>query len=152
MFRSFVCTLLFGTTALSAQAPALVGTWRLTYPAGARVENGVHTPIISEGTLTVSLQGDSLVGSLLTDPIPDVPARPAVRMAAARPAGDEVVFTARSEATLTMNGEERTATVVSTWRLVARGDSVSGTVERRLEGMEMGGAGPQPVTGTRARG
>lgn len=151
MIRSLVCALLLGSTTLSAQQPALVGTWRLTYPAGMRIENGVPTPIISDGTLTVTAQGDSLIGSLVTDPIPDVPARPPARLAAPKPASDEAVFTARSEATLNMNGEERTATVVSTWRLAARGDSVSGTVERRIEGMEMGGGGPRPVTGTRAR-
>lgn len=151
MLRSVVCALLLGTTVLRAQEPALVGTWRLTYPAGARVENGVHTPIIAEGTLTVTAQGDSLIGRLVTDPIPDVPARPPARLAAPMPAGEEGVFTARSTATLNMNGEEQTATVVSTWKLAARGDSVSGTVERRIEGMEMGGGGPQPVTGKRAR-
>ena len=79
-----------------------------------------------------------------------MPARPAARLAAPTSAGDEAVFTGRSEATLNMNGEEQKATVVSTWKLVARGNGVTGTVERRIEGMEMGGGGPQPVTGTRA--
>ena len=151
MFRTLACALVLGTATLNAQQPALTGSWRLTYPAGMRIDNGVPTPIIAGGTLTVTERGDSLIGSLLTDPIPDVPARPPAHLAAPKSSGDEAVFIARSEATLNMNGEEQTATVVSTWRLVARGDSVSGTVERRIEGMEMGAGGPQAVTGTRAR-
>ncbi len=48
-----------------------------------------------------------------------------------------------------MNGVEREAISISTWVLTATGDSVSGTVQRRLEGMAMGPQPPGSLTGTR---
>lgn len=39
MLRTIVLSALFGTV-LQAQQPPLVGTWRITYTAGLRMENG----------------------------------------------------------------------------------------------------------------
>jgi hypothetical protein len=113
--------------------------------------NGEATPITASGVLTVVVQGDSLIAELAANASPEMPARPPTRLAARAASGDEVVFASRSEATINMNGEEQKATVVSTWRITVRTDSLVGTVERQVEGHEMGNSGPQPMSGVRAK-
>jgi hypothetical protein len=115
-----------------------------------RIEDGSATPLIATGLLTIEVKDDSLIGNLVTNPSPDVPARPPARLAARVTVG-EAVFVSQTEARLNMNGEERKATAVSTWTLRAAGDSIGGTVERKLEGIEMGNQGPQPVSGVRQK-
>jgi hypothetical protein len=148
MLRTLCCLIVLNTTALAAQQSPFAGTWRLTYPVGATIENGVATPILGSGTLVVAAVADSLIGELNMDPNPELPPRPAQRMAATATA-PEVTFVSHTEAVLNMNGEEQTATVISTWKLAVKGDSLSGTVERVLEGFEMANQPPQPVTGVR---
>lgn len=149
MLRTIVLSALFGT-ALQAQQPPLVGTWRITYTAGVRMENGMSTPIMGSGTLTIALQGDSLVGELVTDSSAGLPSRPPARLAATVSAG-EATFTSRSKATVNINGNRQEATAVSTWTLRASGDSLSGSVRRTLEGFDAPPQGPSPVTGTRQK-
>jgi hypothetical protein len=115
-----------------------------------RIDDGHATPLIATGLLTVEIKEDSLIASLVTNPSPDIPARPPARLVAGLTTGD-AVFVSRTEARLNINGEERKATAVSTWMLRATGDSLGGTVERRLEGFEMGNQGPQPVSGIRQK-
>lgn len=141
---------LYGT-ALSAQQTPLVGAWRITYPGELRMRNGVADPVMVNGTLTFQTQGDSLVAELVTDPSPDLPPRPTLRLAARSNAGDPV-FVTRSKATLRMNGSEREATVVNTWTFGVKGDSLAGSVDRKLEGVDAPGAGPLPITGSRRKG
>ena len=148
MLRTLCCLIVLNTTALAAQQSPFAGTWRLTYPVGATVENGVNTPIMGTGVLKISTTGDSLVGELNMDANDQVPPRPMQRLIASA-AGPDATFIAHTEAKLNMNGEERTATVISTWKLAVKGDSLSGTVERVLEGFEMANQPPQPVTGVR---
>ena len=114
------------------------------------MENGSDTPIMATGSLTIEARDDSLTGTLVTDGSPDMPARPPARLAARTPAGD-ATFTSRTRATVNINGDQRDVTAVSTWILRVRGDTLAGTVERRLEGDEVGPQGPSPVTGTRRR-
>lgn len=153
MTRALLCLLALNTTALAAQVPSFVGGWKISYPVGATVENGEVTVLMGTGTLTIVAQGDSLIGTLAMDPAPDRPARPAVRLAAPASTG-EATFVSHSEATLNMNGEESKKTVVSTWKLTVRGDSLAGTVARTIEGFDMAGGDqpPQPVTGSRKKG
>jgi len=152
MTRALLCFLAFNTTGLAAQGPSFVGGWQLSYPVGATVENGEVTVLMGTGTLTIVAEGDSLIGTLAMDPAPDQPPRPAVRMAALTSTG-EATFVSHSEATLNMNGEESKAKVVSTWKLTVRGDSITGTVARTIEGFDMAGSDqpPQPVTGSRMK-
>lgn len=145
---AFVCALC--GLAPQPQQPALVGVWRISYQAGMRLENGAATPLMATGTLTVAVKGDSLIGTLVTDPAQGFPRRPPTRLAAAAGAG-AVVFVSRSRATLNINGERTAATALSTWRLRARGDTLSGTVARRLEGVDVPPQEPGPVTGRRGR-
>ena len=146
-------TLFAAPLALAAQSNALVGSWSVSYAAGMRNENGVATPITGTGTLDVVQQGDSLVATLTPNPIEGQPTRPPMRMATRTPTGD-VTFVTRGSATLNLNGESRQATSVSTYVLRANGDTLEGTIERRLEGVDDLPLAPQPaqpVTGTRKK-
>ena len=136
-------------TTVRAQAAPLVGKWELELTVGMRVEDGVPQSVRGKGRLEVVEQGDSLVATLAVEPVEGMPPRPPSRFAAKKGTGPEYAFTARSEATLNTNGEERKAVVISTWRLVVAGDALSGSVAREIEGMSMGAMPAQPVTGTR---
>jgi len=151
MTRALVIALLLTAPALSAQQQPLVGTWQLSFVVGARNENGITTPIKGSGVLTVEAQGDSLIGTLATDPVPGMPPRPSSRMAAKSGPG-EVVFVSHTKATISRNGDAQETTAISTWRLSAMNDTLSGSVERSIEGMEAANRGPEPVTGTRKKG
>ena len=139
----------FGYDTVLAQSNPLVGSWKVTFVAGTRIENGTPTNIKGSGKLLVQRQGDSLIARLVSDPI-DGAARPELRLAGPNAAG-QVVFTSKGKAQVNMNGDVKEVTSISTWTLTARGDSLEGTVERRLEGMDAPGRGPQPVSGTRIK-
>ena len=133
----------------AAQANPIVGTWKISFVAGTRVENGTPTTINGTGKLIVELRRDSLVARLI--PIASMRCAPESRMAA--PTGaDKVSFIQRGMARVNLNGEEKEVTSISTWTLAAKGDALEGTVERRLEGMDTPSRGPQPVTGKRLKG
>jgi hypothetical protein len=151
MTRTILACLVLSTSALSAQQQPLAGVWDVSYPAGMRMINGEATPIMASGVLTVVVHGDSLIAQLAANASPEMPARPPTRLAARAAGAGEVVFASRSEATINMHGEEQKATVLSTGRVAVQSDSLVGTVERRIEGHEMGNSGPQPVTGVRAK-
>jgi hypothetical protein len=150
MARLILLLLVACASSLAAQQ-RLVGVWEVSYMAGMRVENGVETSIPGSGVLTITAQGDSLVGELVSNPLPDRPARPPLRLAALA-GGKQATFVSRSKATVRRNGAESDVTVISTWTLAAQGDSLRGTVERNLEGFEQGSHGAQPVTGHRRKG
>jgi hypothetical protein len=153
MTRALLCLIALTATgsALAAQAPSFAGTWQLSYPRGTVVENGEATVLWGTGVLSIATQGDSLIGTLTADPAPDVPVRAPTRLAGKVSTG-ETTFISYSEATISMNGDTKTATVVGTWNLTVKGDSLVGTVERKLQGYDMGdGPSAQPVTGTRKK-
>lgn len=135
--------------AMHAQSHPLAGKWTIEYAGGMRIENDTPTPIMAKALLTITVAGDSLVATLLMEPNPNLPPRPEARFAALKTAGSEVVFMQRSEARLNMNGEEQVATAVSTWTLKADGETMSGTIGRRIEGMDLPMPPAQPVTGRR---
>jgi hypothetical protein len=135
---------------LAAQSHPLAGTWDVTIPAGARVENGVTTPIVAKGTLVFGVERDSLVGTLKVEPPEGFPARPPTRLAA-KLGATPVVFVVTSQATINANGVESVRSVQSTYTIAASGDTVQGTVERYIEGEEMPMAGPQPFSGKRVK-
>lgn len=135
---------------LTAQSPALVGVWSVTFAAGMRNEGGVETPIMQSGSLKITSEGDSLVAVMTMQPPPGMPARPSSRMAASASA-TPAVFVLKSQARLNMNGEELTRTAISTFSLKASGDSLSGTLTRVIEGIDFPSS-PMPVTGTRSKG
>lgn len=141
--------LLLVATPLAAQQNALVGTWKVTYVAGVRMENGEATPINANGVLTVEAKGDSLIGVLVGEPVAGRPARPPLRLAG-RSGAAPVRFLSEGKATLSQNGADREATVHTTWTLSVAGDSLSGTLERVIEGVDMPSTGPQTIRGSRS--
>ncbi len=150
MTRPIVLLLALAGSTLQGQHQPLVGVWRISFPAGMRVENGVPTPIIGSGTLTIEAKGDSLIGDLVADSLPGRPARPPAHLAAAAGSG-QIVFNSRTKAMVNINGDLREVTALSDWTLQAKGDSLSGTLRRRLEGFDDGNPEPGPVTGTRRK-
>ena len=104
IIRTVLSLALVCTTTLAAQQSSFVGVWTVSYPGGAMMENGVMTPIMATGTLSIAVQADSLVGSLVMDPNPELGPRPEVRMTAVAGAG-AATFVSRSEATLSTNGD-----------------------------------------------
>jgi hypothetical protein len=150
MNRSILLCLCLMSSTLHAQQHSLIGVWQVRYAAAVRNMDGVVTPIMATGTLKVEGVRDSLVGTLVADSGANMPSRPPLRLAALSKPG-EVVFLSQSKATLNMNGESQEATVISTWTLGAKGDSLSGTVVRSLVGIEAGPQEPQPVTGHRRK-
>ena len=151
MTRALLALLAIGGSALQAQDSPFAGTWQLSYPIGMQVDNGVATPILGTGVLTVEMTGDSLIATLVTDPVPDMPARPPARLAAKAGSGT-VTFVSHASGKASMNGEERDINVVSTWVLTVTGDAIAGTVQRQIEGFAGMGQEPQPVTGKRQKG
>jgi hypothetical protein len=148
MTRLATLLLFAAASTLSAQHSPFAGAWQVSYVAGMRMQNGMASPVNATAVLTIEIQGDSLIGNLVTDPAPDRPARPPVRLAA-RGDASPIVFVSQGRATVQANGEQREVTVVSTWKLAVAGDSLTGTVERRLEGVNVPDQGAQPVSGKR---
>lgn len=151
MIRACMLFLAFGAGVAHAQQSALVGSWHLAYAAGARIENDVATPIMATGTLTIELHGDSLIGQLVADAAPGAPRKPPSRLGASA-LGSESTFMSKGEATVQTSHGKTRATITSTWKLRVKGDSLIGTVERVVEGLEGTNAGPQPVAGKRLPG
>lgn len=135
-------------SSLQAQQ-ALAGTWDITYQAGMRIENGVENPIIANATLNVEVRADSTIGTLTIIPGPEMPSRPPTRMAAAN--SQPTVFVVEGKATINHNGVERELKSTSTWTLSATGDTLTGTLERNIEGLDQGAPPPVPVKGTRKK-
>ncbi len=133
---------------LAAQASPLAGEWSVTLATGMRNENGIETPIMQTGALSITAQGDSLVAIMKMQPPEGAPARPPSRMAAK--VGMPAVFVLTSQATLNVNGERMVRTSVSTFTLTATGDVLTGTLSRTIEGIDFPST-PQPVTGSRVK-
>lgn len=137
---------------LPAQAHPLVGTWDLTYAAGMQVTNGVATPVEATAAFTVTAVGDSLVAVLVRPYMDGMPERPPARFTTKVSDSWPIVFEQRAEAHLNVGGTMETRVAVSIWKLTVNGDSLEGTVERNIEGLDIPTGGPQPVSGVRKRG
>ena len=133
---------------VSAQSHPLVGEWKVSVPAGMRVEDGEPTYMMATGVMTVSSTGDSLIAIMKMEPLEGMPPRPATRLAAKLVPG-KVLFSLTSEAKVNVNGEESTMKAVSTFVLDAVGDQLVGTVTREIDGVA--GMKDQPVKGTRTK-
>lgn len=136
--------------ALAAQTHPLVGTWDVQVPAGIRRGPEGPTALMAKGSFTFSVAGDSIIGMLKNEPLEGQPERPAKRVAAKLAAG-AITFVSTSEAKMTMNGEEMARTAISTYRFEVAGDTLKGTLDLTIEGMNLDMGGPQPITGTRAK-
>lgn len=151
MLRTFLFGVaLIGAPLAAQQKSALVGNWKLSYPGGARFENGVMTPIAATGLLTIQLQGDSLVGLLVTEPVEGQPTRPPLHLSGLNK-GDSSVFVSKSSGMVNINGEQHPVTSTTTWILAAHGEKLEGSLDRKIAGLDAPAPsqGPQKLTGTR---
>jgi hypothetical protein len=135
---------------LAAQSHPLAGKWEISIPVGATVENGVTTPIFANGAISLGVEGDSIVGTLKTEPPPGYPARPPARLAAGVAAVPSV-FVVNSEATIDINGVESKRKVTSTYTMTAKGDALEGTIAREIEGGDLPKLEPQTFRGKRVK-
>lgn len=139
-----------GHRSLSAQASSpVVGAWEIEYARGQRIENDAVTNIMAKGKLTIVQSGDSLLATLELPPRPDGTPTPAATLGG-RTTGGNAVFVQKQKVTLNMNGEMQQADATVTWTLQASGETLTGTIARKLPGMAMPSA-PAPVTGTRVK-
>ena len=150
MSRIALSLLALSAFALPARAQSLAGTWKISFPAGMRIIDGNPEVIMGTGSLAIEERQDSVIGQLMTAPSPDRPARPPARLAGTMTAG-EATLVSRTQATINMNGAQEQAVAVTTWVLHARGDSLTGTLARTIEGHDMANQSPSPVSGTRKR-
>jgi hypothetical protein len=142
--------LLAAPLARAQGTPTAVGTWRIEYARGQRLENGASTPIMGTGTLAITAKGDSLMATLEVGPRPDgtVPAPAQLRGVKT---ADGAKLVQRRQSQITMNGEQSTVEMTITWELHVAGDAISGT----LSAVSANGELPPtdgPVKGTRTRG
>ena len=136
--------------ATPTQTPGVLGTWKVSYVAGAHHEGGRVSLITATGTLKITQRGDSLSAELAPDPVPNAPASPASTLTGVLRDGTAVLVTT-SFGVVVVNGEERSITVIQTWTLRADGDSLTGSVDRRIEEMPAVSTGaPTQVTGRRS--
>lgn len=151
MFGRTMAALLVAAPLLAqAQAHPLVGAWDIEYAGAMHIENGMPTPVMMKGTMTVVAQGDSLVATVKTTPPAGMPPRADMRLATISASGP-VTFIYRSQARVNINGEESVRESITTWSLTVSGDQLSGTMARQVGGGELPGGDPQPVKGTRAK-
>lgn len=136
-----------------AQGHPLIGTWRVNAPAGTSITRDGATAIYAEGTFTVEAKGDSLIATLVTQPIAGGAQKPPLRFAVRPPTSGDVTFIAPTETRTSMNGQTLSPTaLLVTLVLRVSGDSLGGTMERvPTNDDELPRTGPQPITGQRVR-
>ena len=140
-------TTLIAAAPLAAQSP-LVGAWKVTYPAGTRVENGEQSAIMGTGTLRIEARADSLFGEMVPDPAPDLPAGRPTRMTGPVRSGP-VELVAHLAGTIEMNDVRRVVTFTSNWQLEVKGDSLVGTLSHQSDDAGVMTQDPGPVRGVR---
>lgn len=146
---AFFATLLGAGAPLQAQSTApIVGKWAIDYERGRRVENDVVTPVMAKGTITIAVDGDSLIATLDQGPRPDGTPTPAAKLGG-RISNGSAVFLQSQQVRMNMNGEEHVQTIKVTWTLKADGDALSGTMAREMPNMQ--GGAPSAVSGTRVK-
>jgi hypothetical protein len=157
--RSTLLTALLSVTAfasvaaplrLMAQSPSpLVGKWSVDYEVGRMMENGEETPIRGKGTLTIVQSGDSLLVTIQSAARPDGTVPPP-SISGARIADGQATMVQKRTMRMNMNGTESTQDVFLTWTLKAAGDSLTGTLARKMQDMPENGPA-SPVSGTRIK-
>src|SRR5262245_36561496 len=101
------------TLVMQAGPLPVAGVWRITYPWHIGVKDGVVTPVMETGQLTVEARADSIIAILRKDA--GSAGRPTLRLAAPRSTADTVVFVTRDKVSLTSSGATQETTAVSTW-------------------------------------
>lgn len=151
MPRTFLAVLLSVIVVTPAVAQnSLAGVWKVSYPAGTRVENGEQSPIMGTGKLQIEARGDSLIAQFQADPAPDLPARGPVRLSGVAGPGP-VALIVHQTTFVEVNGTQRPIGFTSTWMLEAKGDSLTGTLSHHVDDPTVSAQNPGPVRGLRQR-
>jgi hypothetical protein len=144
--KHVIATLVMICSALqSAQSHPLVGVWKVTYPWHVDVKDGVVTPVMESGEMTVEARGDSLIATIVRDN------KRAIRLAALKGAADPTFTTRDSISFAAANETKRNTTVLNTWVFRASGDRLSGSLDRFVENIPINNPGPQPLSGQRVK-
>ena len=136
---------------IQAQSNPLLGKWTVEYTRGVSVENGVSTPVMGTGTLTIVQDADSLLGTIDGSLRPDGSMAPATKLGGRLTNGSGVLIS-RSKAKVNRNGEISEIDMTLTWTLSAAGDALNGTLLRKV-GVDgpLADAPASPVRGTRVK-
>ncbi|MCC6242823.1 MAG: hypothetical protein IT353_08280 [Gemmatimonadaceae bacterium] len=142
----FCCLFAGVSTGPVQQTHPLIGVWDVDVVAGHKTApDGTTSPILSKGVFTFSQQGDSLVLSMMVALTPN---RDPIRLAA-KATSDTVIFVRDSKAITAENFVLGSKPMRSTFRFVAKTDSLHGNVTRSLDSADDPAAGTSPITGTR---
>ena len=133
---------------LKPRSIAVVGASRTASTIGHQIVANLVRYGFTGSVYPVNPRASSIHSIRAYPTVADLPERPPVRMVA-RLTAAPVVFVHKSQATLNMNGEESQRTAITTWTFMPEGGSLTGTLERAIEGIEMQMGGPQALKGTR---
>ena len=151
VYRLAAFALSVAVAPIQAQSNSLLGKWTIAYARGMSVENGVSTPVMGTGTLTIVQDADSLLGTIDGSPRPDGTMAPATKLGGRLTNGSAVLIS-RSKAKVNRNGEISEIDMTVTWTLSAAGDALNGTLLRKV-GVDgpLADAPASPVKGTRVK-
>lgn len=104
------------------------GRWSTEFDTGIRNENGVETSMGKrQATMTLTVTGDSVIGSWLAAPVDGAPASAPVKLRGTV-RGTHVLLEAEPiERTVRINDDEQRVRMVSSYSFEVRGDSLVGT-------------------------
>lgn len=135
---------------LGAQSHPVLGTWAIEMQDGVKVVDGQPEPIMGKGTMVFSIRNDSIVAVLTMEASENVSGRPPIKFAT-KFADGPVVFIKKGKAVTMSNGAQEEVEIVSTFRFEAKGDALTGSVERSFGKLDNPMAGTSPITGTRVK-
>lgn len=104
------------------------GTWTTEFDIGIRNENGVETSMGKrQATMTLTLKGDSVVGTWLVAAETGAPAPAPIKLWGTVSGTRVVLQTEPVERTVRINDDEQRVRMVSSYSFDVRGDSLVGT-------------------------
>jgi hypothetical protein len=138
------------TGSLQAQAaPTVVGRWSIEWELGRIVENDDVRTIKAAGTLTITESGDSLIATIDVRSRSDNAPLPRPSTIGGRRTADGATFVQLQQVRMNMNGEEHVRQAKVTWTVRAKGDALTGEMQREIEGATLAGPAASAVSGTR---
>lgn len=119
--------LALGTRSASAQSgPA--GRWSTEFDTGIRNENGVETSMGKrQATLTLTVKGDSILGSWLAAPADGAPSPVPIKLKGTASGARVMLESEPVERTVRINDDEQKVRMVTSYAFEVRGDSLVGT-------------------------
>jgi hypothetical protein len=116
-----------GLGSAAAQSGA-AGRWTTEFDTGIRNENGVETSMGKrQATLTLTVQGDSVLGSWLAAPADGAPSPVPIKLKGTVSGARVVLESEPVERTVRINDDEQKVRMVTSYAFEVRGDSLVGT-------------------------